>query len=307
MSIIVTRDTDAPLISAPSSDNLAGYAAITIAVTIWAGFALSIRAMGASPLTTADVALIRYGIPALLLLPFIPSRWPALRRVRLGYAALVFAGAGVPFFWIAAAGGAATSTAHVSALIAGTVPVSVALVGYALSRARVSARQMRGLAVILLGVVALVAAQSTTGHGDIRSGAALLLTASLLWGGYTIGLRRTGLDPIGCTLLVTLPSFIVLAVLFAGGFVKTHFGQFTLSEAMPFITVQGLGVGVVSTLAYATAITRLGPSRSAVIGSLAPVLATLGAIPLLGEVLTLPIALGVGAITFGVILANRAR
>ncbi|KQV33699.1 hypothetical protein ASE37_16170 [Rhizobium sp. Root268] len=273
-----------------------------MAVTIWAGFALSIRAMGASGLSTADVALIRYGTPALLLAPFIPSRWAMLRRVSLTDALMVFAGAGLPFFWIAAAGGAATSTAHVSALIAGTVPISVALVGFLLTGTRIPLRRMGGLAVIVAGVAVLGFAQSQTGHGSIGWGVTMLLTASLLWGAYTIGLRRTGLDAIGCTLLVTLPSFVILSVLFACGLVTTHFG---VHEAMPFLLVQGLGVGVVSTLSYATAIAKLGPARSAVIGSLAPVLASLGAVPLLGEILTPAIALGVGAITLGVVLANR--
>lgn len=305
MSIAIPR-SNADLHSSVPPNGLTGYAAIVVAVAIWAGFALSIRAMGASALTTADVALIRYGTPALLLCPYIPSRWSMLRRVSRADALMVFAGAGLPFFWIAAAGGAATSTAHVSALIAGTVPIAVALVAFLLTGARVPARRMGGLAVIALGVLALVLAQSQAGRGPILWGATLLLTASLLWGAYTIGLRRTGLDAIGCTLLVTLPSFVILLALFACGLVDTHFGSFGLGEAMPFLLVQGIGVGVVSTLAYAVAITRLGPARSAVIGSLAPVLATLGAIPLLGEPLTPAIALGVGAITLGVILANRA-
>lgn len=305
MSIAIPR-VNASLHRSATSSTLTGYAAILVAVTIWAGFALSIRAMGTSALSTADVALIRYGTPALLLCPFIPSRWPMLRRVGLADALMVFAGAGLPFFWIAAAGGAATSTAHVSALIAGTVPIAVALVAFLLTGARVPARRMGGLAVIALGVLALVLAQSQGGRGPIWWGATMLLTASLLWGAYTIGLRRTGLDAIGCTLLVTLPSFVILLALFACGLVDTHVGAFGLIEAMPFLLVQGIGVGVVSTLTYAVAITRLGPARSAAIGSLAPVLATLGAIPLLGEALTPAIALGVGAITLGVILANRA-
>lgn len=298
-------ETGQSLFSPAASSRLAGYAAITVAVTIWAGFALSIRAMGASGLTTADVALIRYGTPALLLAPFIPSRLAMLRRVGLTDALMVFAGAGLPFFWIAAAGGAATSTAHVSALIAGTVPISVALVGFLLSGTRIPLRRMGGLAVIVAGVAVLGFAQSQTGHGSLGWGVTLLLTASLLWGAYTIGLRRTGLDAIGCTLLVTLPSFVILSVLFACGLVDTRFGSFGLHQAMPFLLVQGLGVGVISTLSYATAIARLGPARSAVIGSLAPVLASLGAVPLLGEILTPAIALGVGAITLGVVLANR--
>lgn len=306
MSTIASPQTETRLFHPASSDRFGGYVAIAVAVTIWAGFALSIRAMGASGLTTADVALIRYGTPALLLCPFIPSRLSMLRRVSLTDTLMVFAGAGLPFFWIAAAGGAATSTAHVSALIAGTVPVSVALVGFLLTGARVPARRIGGLAVIVLGVIALAFAQSQTGHGSIGQGVAMLLAASLLWGAYTIGLRRTGLDAIGCTLLVTLPSFVILLVLFACGLVSTHFGAFSLHEAMPFLLVQGLGVGVVSTLSYAIAITRLGPARSAVIGSLAPVLASLGAVPLLGETLTPIIVLGVSAITLGVVLANRA-
>jgi drug/metabolite transporter (DMT)-like permease len=306
MSIVAISETNSHYLRTANSNALIGYAAIAIAVTIWAGFALSIRAMGTSALTTADVALIRYGTPALLLCPFIPSRWPVLRKVGLSDMLMVFAGAGLPFFWVAAAGGVATSTAHVSALIAGTVPISVALVGFALTGARASGRQMHGLAIIALGVVALVVAHSQAGRGNTGWGATMLLTASLLWGAYTIGLRRTGLDAVGCTLLVTLPSSVVLVVLFACGLVNTNFGAFSLNEAIPFILVQGLGVGVISTLTYAIAIVRLGPAKSAVIGSLAPVLASLGAIPLLGEALTPAIAVGIGVITFGVILANRA-
>ena len=41
-------------------------------------------------------------------------------------------------------------------------------------------------------------------------GVALLLSASLLWGCYTLGLRGSGLDPIGCALVLALPSTLVL-------------------------------------------------------------------------------------------------
>lgn len=75
---------------------LIGYAAMVLTVLIWAGFALSIRAIGASPLAPADVALIRFGLPTLLLLPFLPSRWPMLRRVKPLSALMVLVGGGVP-------------------------------------------------------------------------------------------------------------------------------------------------------------------------------------------------------------------
>jgi drug/metabolite transporter (DMT)-like permease len=70
--------------------------------------------------------------------------------------------------------------------------------------------------------------------------------------------------------------------------------------------VQGLGVGLFSTLGYAFAITRLGSAKSATIGSLAPALAALLAIPILGEPLSAGTAISILVITTGVILANRS-
>lgn len=301
--------TKLPVLAFPAgvlSENAVGYAAMVIAVAIWAGFALSMRAIHASPLAPADVALLRFGLPMLLLLPFLPSRLSALRRVRAFDALMVVAGAGVPFFYIAAAGGAATSATHVGALIAGTTPLSVAILGWAVEGRPVSATRWRALAIILAGVAVLVLTQSAHADASMGKGAALLLTASLLWGAYTLGLRRTGLDAIGCALLLCVPSLAILLLLMLSGAVVTHMGQFTLAQASPFILVQGLGVGVVASLAYAVAITRLGPGRSAVIGSLAPALACLLAVPVLGESLTPMIVAGVVTITLGVVLANRS-
>ena len=285
---------------------LIGYAAMVLTVLIWAGFALSIRAIGASPLAAADVALIRFGLPTLLLLPFLPSRWPMLRRVKPLSALMILAGAGLPFFFMASAGGKATSAAHVAALIAGTTPLSVALVAYALDRQRIGAARARAIAIILAGVMLLLVSQSHASQGTFVGGAAMLLLASLLWGSYTLGLRRAGLDAVGCALLLSVPSFLVLVLLVSLGLVDSHIGHFTLNNAMPFLLAQGLGVGVISSVSYALAIRHLDTPRCSAIGSLAPALACLGAVPLLGESLTLTVVCGVAVITVGVILANRA-
>ncbi|CAJ0744105.1 hypothetical protein R16034_04121 [Ralstonia edaphis] len=285
---------------------LIGYAAMVLTVLIWAGFALSIRAIGASPLAPADVALIRFGLPTLLLLPFLPSRWPMLRRVKPLSALMVLVGGGVPFFFMASAGGKVTSAAHVAALIAGTTPLSVALIAYVVDRQRIAAARGRAIAIILAGVLLMLVSQSHVSHGAFVAGAGLLLLASLLWGSYTLGLRRAGLDAIGCALLLSVPSFLLTALLVSLGVVDSHVGHFTVANAMPFLLAQGLGVGVVSSLSYALAIRHLDTPRCSAIGSLAPALACLGAVPLLGESLTLTVACGIAVITAGVILANRA-
>ena len=302
----IATDSAEPLPTPLAPRQVWGAIAITITVIVWAGFALSIRAIGASPLSTADAALCRFAIPAFLLLTFLPSRWQAIRRVAPRDVAMVLAGGGLPFFWIAAAGGAETSAAHVGALIAGTVPVSLALLYSLFAGVRPTRRRWQGMAIIALGVALLLLAQPHVAGGNIWRGAALLLGASLLWATYTIGLRRTGLDAIGCTLLLAVPSSLALLLLVVTSAVPTHLGQFGLSEALPFIAVQGLGSGIVASLAYPVAIARLGAARSAVIGSLAPALASIAAVPLLGEAMTVTVALGVAAITIGVILGNRS-
>lgn len=288
------------------SGTVVGYAAIAVTVAVWAGFALSIRYISASALTTADVALIRFGLPTLLLLPFLPSRRRALRRVKPRDAMMVICGAGLPFFFVASAGGAATSATYVGALIAGTSPLSVALVGYAIDRRFPPATRWYALAIIVAGAAALVVASPAGVSASTAKGVALLLGASLLWGIYTLGLRRAGLDAVGSTLLLNVPSLVGLLALMASGMVDSHLGTFSLAEAAPFLLVQGLGVGLISSLTYVVAIARLGAARSATVGSLAPALASLLAVPLLGEPLTLLVALGVGAITLGVLLSNRS-
>src|SRR5438552_7799098 len=160
---------------------LAGYLAMLVTLVIWTGFVLSIRAIGKSPLTSADVALLRFGIPGIALLPLLRSRWPGLIKVRPAHAAMILIGGGLPFFFAAAAGGSATSAAYVGALISGTAPLFVAVLGVVLYRQVVSGWRTAGLALIALGVVALLWTNLSMLRGSMLGGAAILLGASGLW------------------------------------------------------------------------------------------------------------------------------
>ncbi|UBV45294.1 DMT family transporter (plasmid) [Deinococcus taeanensis] len=292
-----------PAVAPATPTRLLGWTALFVTVLIWAGFALTIRAIGASPLTSADVALIRFLVPGVLLLPVLRSRWAALKSAPRQAAALIVLGAGLPFFLLTAAGGTLTSAAHVSALVAGTTPLAVALVGFVLFRQKVAGHQWPGLAVIVAGVALLVAGLHLHG-GAVLSGTLILLTSSLLWGGYTLGLRRAQLDPLTTAALVTYPALVCLVPLMASGALPSHLQQVSLGAVLPFVLVQGLGVGVVAALTYPYAIQSLGALRCAAFGALAPVLATVLAVPLLGEFPSARSAVGVLVVTAGVVLFN---
>jgi drug/metabolite transporter (DMT)-like permease len=282
-----------------------GHLAMYGVVIVWAGFALTLRAIGASPLARADVALLRFSVPAVLLLPFLPSRLARMKRLRVPDVIMVLLG-GMPFFFVASEGARTTSAAHVGALIAGTAPLSVAIIGRLLERRAIPRRQWLSLSLIIAGALGMVAARSGDRIAGALPGIGLLGAASLLWGTYTIGIRRTGLDAIGNALVLAIGSLVMVVILMLAGIEPSRIGSFSFAEALPFILVQGFGVGLLATLGYAFAISRLGSTRSATIGSLAPPLAAILAVPILGESLGAATAASIAVITTGVILASRA-
>ena len=299
------RATEHPAAGRPARPGV-GYAAMAVTVAVWAGFALSLRGISSSRLQVADVALLRFGVPTLLLLPLLPSRWAALRRVPAGAAGALLLGAGVPFFFTATAGGALTSAAAVGTLVPGLVPAFTALG----RRGRpAGVRGRRGgvaVALVVVGVLVLVVPGIAAGTRGVLAGAALLVAASGLWAAYTGALARIGLDAVGCALLLCLPSTVVVAVLLATRAVPSSLATARFGDLLPFLLVQGLGVGFLAALTYPVAVQSLGPQRAAVLGTMSPVVVAVLAVPLLGEGLGPATAGGVALVTAGVLLAQAA-
>ncbi|MFE2014979.1 DMT family transporter [Streptomyces sp. NPDC059491] len=289
------------------SPHAVGMAALLLTVAVWAAFALSARALSSSTLLPADAALLRFGVPLVVLAPALWRRRHRLAAVRFGPAAKIVCGAGVPFFLAAMYGGSLTSAAFVGAIVPGMVPLFVSALMVAGGKSAPRGTQAAGLALIVGGVVALVWRYTAALDADVLLGTGTLLVASGLWALYTVGLREVDLDPVGSIGLLCLPSFTVIALLALTGVLPTGLAHAEGADIALFLVVQGLGVGLCAGLLYAFAIRRLGPERSSVVGSLSPVAVVLLAMPLLDESPTLPVVVGVPLITLGVALANRRR
>ncbi|MFE2283450.1 DMT family transporter [Streptomyces sp. NPDC059443] len=282
-----------------------GMVALLVTVAIWAAFALSARALSASSLLPADAALLRFGVPVLVLAPALWRRRRRIMAVRPATAAKIICGAGVPFFLAAMYGGSLTSAAFVGSIVPGMVPLFVCALMVAAGRGAPRGTQAAGLVLIAAGVVALVWRYVVPLDTHVLAGAGILLVASGLWALYTVGLKEVDLDPVGSIGLLCLPSFVVIAVLVLTGVLPTGLASAAGGDIALFLVVQGLGVGLCAGLLYAFAIRRLGAERSSVFGSLSPVAVVLLAVPLLGESPTPTVLIGVPLITAGVVLANR--
>lgn len=284
-----------------------GMAALLVTVAIWAAFALSARGLSASTLLPADAALLRFGVPLLVLLPALWRRRRRIAAVKPGAAIKIVCGAGVPFFLAAMHGGSLTSAAFVGSIVPGMVPLFVAALMAARGHGLPRGTQVAGLALIAAGVAALVWRYVVPVDTEVLEGAGTLLVASGLWALYTVGLRDVDLDPVGSIGLLCLPSFAVIGLLVLTGALPTGLAHATGGDIATFLVVQGLGVGLCAGLLYAYAIRSLGAERSSVVGSLSPVAVVLLAIPVLGESPTPAVLIGVPLITAGVVLANRRR
>ncbi|GAF57219.1 permease of the drug/metabolite transporter (DMT) superfamily [Psychrobacter sp. JCM 18901] len=106
-----------------------GYVAMSVVLLIWSGFALTVRAVSASSLTIADVMLIRFSVPLVLLTPWVLSSWHEVKNIRLPDIMFVLLG-GVPFLLLAAFGASTVPAAYVGTILTGTPVFFAAILSF---------------------------------------------------------------------------------------------------------------------------------------------------------------------------------
>ena len=279
---------------------------MSVVLLIWSGFALTVRAVGASSLSIADVMLIRFSVPLVLLTPWVLSSWHEIKNIRLPDIMFILLG-GVPFLLLAAFGASTVPAAYMGTILTGTPVFFAALLSFIFYRQRISLRKFAALILILFGIATMIGGHAQAIPNSLLYGVGLLLMASLIWAGYTLGLKSTTLSPIAIAIVLSYSSFFLTLVMVLSGIVETNIGSVSFDEALPFILIQGLGVGVVSTIAFSYAVKQLGSIRTLLLGSLSPGLTAIFAALILNESLSVIMICGIVLSTIGVILSNRAK
>jgi drug/metabolite transporter (DMT)-like permease len=199
--------------------------------------------------------------------------------------------------------------AHVGALLPGTMPLFVALFSALFLGERLGRRRLAGFALILAGVATIggVGLLSDAAAGAPFSqewrGHLLFLTAAAMWAGFTLALRRSGIDAWHAAALVSAYSLAGFAPIYLL-ILESKLLDVPWPEVALQAGTQGVLSGLVALATYGIAVTRLGASRAAAIGALTPVVATLIAIPVLGELPDPPTLAGIAGVSLGVVLAS---
>ncbi|MEO8717630.1 MAG: DMT family transporter, partial [Burkholderiales bacterium] len=142
-------------IRAACARRLGGYGAAAVAVLIWASYPVATRAGVTGPFSPLDLMLLRFGVGALLFLPYLAQRCRAIRRDAWlrGVPLSLFQGAGMAALVIYGLQFAPAN--HAAALGPGIAPAWVALLGFLVFGRRPSACMIVGAAMCALGVVTL--------------------------------------------------------------------------------------------------------------------------------------------------------
>jgi drug/metabolite transporter (DMT)-like permease len=277
-----------------------GYLAAGVAVLVFAAYPVATRAGVTGAFRPDDLVLLRFGVAALLFVPYFVFRSRALPPGvwRTGAPLSVYQGAGMAALVIYGLQYAPAS--HAAALGPGVMPAWVALFAYVLNSKRPSPRRLGGVALIALGAVALLSAGNVTGP-KVMIGDLLFIGAAALGALYFLRLRESGLGVFGAAAVVSVYSTLAM------------FAWYAIQRIVPFAGIetrallwqtlwQGVLIGFVALVALNHAIARLGGERTSALLALVPVIGlALGGVFLM-EIPTAAELLGSASISIGVAL-----
>ncbi len=278
---------------------LSGYSAAAVAVLIWASYPVATRAGVTGSFAPHDLMLLRFGVGALLFLPWVMLHFRAIRRDAWlqGVPLTLFQGAGMAALVICGLQFAPAN--HAAALGPGVAPAWVALLGFLLFSRRPSARMIVGAALCAIGVITLAAWSASGPDPSVLAGDAMFVAASALGSLYVLQLRNWGIGAIQGAAIVTLYSALVV--------VPWHLWSASgaLWQVAPFellwqILWQGVLIGCIALVALNHAIARLGPERSSALVALVPALSVVLGLLFLGEVPSIAEIAAILAISAGV-------
>ncbi|MEM7545237.1 MAG: DMT family transporter [Pseudomonadota bacterium] len=280
-----------------------GYVGIMTAVIIWAGWIIATREAMLSKHQPLDVALLRYVTPALLLAPIWWRKGVFPKGENIWLLLIMTAGWGGPFVLLISQGMKTVEASLFGPLVPGLLPMVVALWEKLVEGRRIRPGRLVGLAFITAAVALILGPAALAGDSDFLWGAPWLLAACAGWSAFTIAYRRTGLTGIEAAAYVCLYStpFLLLAALTFG----TTLDEFTVSEVVWQVIIQGVLSGTVAFGAYGFAIKGLGLARASAFTSLVPVMAAIGGFLILGEVVGIAGWAASACACIGVLLVNR--
>ena len=260
-----------------------GYIAAGVAVLIAASYPVATRAGVTGSFAPQELVTLRFGVGALLFLPYLLLHWRRIARAAWlqGVPLTLFQGAGMGALVIC--GLQLAPANHAAALGPGVNSAWVALLGFVVFSRRPSQRVIVGATLCAIGVMALAWWGGVERNPAVLAGDAMFLAASALGALYVLQLRTWGVSAVQGAAIVSLYSALIVVPWYLWS-APVPMWRVAPVELAWQVLWQGVLIGCVAFIALNHAISRLGAERSSALVALVPVLAALLAFIFLGEV-----------------------
>ena len=283
-----------------------GYVAALVTVTIWAAFLVGTRFAVTKNFTVEEILVLRLIPAAIIMLPYMVKLGVMPPGNRLITKIIFALGASALFPWVLSMGLYYSPASNAGALGPGTLPFWTALIAFLITSEKPNRSRKFGLFVILLGALVIGIVQFETNYGDLTwLGNILFLLGAALWAIYSVIFRQSGIAPLhGLVIGLFWGSLIFVPFLITFGSVK--FENTTLHDIAFMVILHSFIIGILAMLLFTYAVKKLGAAQTAAFGALTPILALIGGVILLDELISLSKLFGICLVTAGVLFASGA-
>jgi drug/metabolite transporter (DMT)-like permease len=280
-----------------------GVLSLVMTLLVWSSYFVALRSGAQSQLTNYDMAVLRFILPALVLLPVLYRAKARILATKKRYLFGIMSGAGLPFYLLSVIASSKVQAVVGSLLIPGVAPVFVTMFAVFFYRESLSRRRFFGLFAVVVGVCLLVSAELGSDNPQLL-GPGLYLVAAVLWATYTVSIKMSALSSLEVAAILNVSAAVVIVICMPFASFTSNLTQVSLQEIFPQLIIMGVFCGLVSVVTYSNAIKNLGAELSACWGALTPVLVAILAYVFLSEQLDTNSLMAMLIICGGVICAN---
>jgi drug/metabolite transporter (DMT)-like permease len=280
-----------------------GILCVLYSVLIWSGWMIVSSYSVRGSLTSYDITAIRFGVSGIFWLPVLIRKGlsigPYKRWGSLWLALLM----GAPFNFITVFGMKFAPASHAAGIINTTMLTVTTILSIFLLNEKTTKLRILGIAISIAGIGCMLFARPIAPGSDAFTGHLFFLIGGVIWAFYVVSMRAWRVEPVHAAAAVCSLSLVIYLPIYLL-FLPVHIGMHNLGEVAGQALYQGILNSVFALLLFNRAIGILGASTASAFLPLIPAIATLLAIPALGEFPTWVEVAGIAFAGVGVLLAT---